>query len=111
MSRVLILSARRYEFTKDNRHVSGVELNYVTPDGERSPQRQGHAPMRIQAPASVWEQLVAVPGHYELEYRQKPGRDGKPEFAVAGAAFVRPASIWDPYEPSQASEAGHGGVA
>ncbi len=85
MNEILMLAARRYEFERDGRHIQGCELTYVQRDSDRATNRVGHSPLKVQAPVAVWEQLVHVPGIYNLELRFRPGRDSKADFSVTGA--------------------------
>jgi hypothetical protein len=94
MNEVLILAARRYDFERDGRRVQGCELTYVQRDADGATNRRGHSPLKVQAPISVWEQLVQVPGIYDLELRFRPGRDNKAEFSVTGAQYLGAAQIF-----------------
>ncbi len=106
MNEVLLLAARRYDFERDGRRVQGCELTYVQSHPDDAHGRVGHAPLKVQAPIAVWEQLVSVPGIYDLELRFRPGRDSKPEFSVLRVHYRGYASLFDRRVEHQASSPG-----
>jgi hypothetical protein len=95
MENCLLLSARRYQFADDKtgRAVEGVSLTYVTADVEHEPDRLGMAPLTISAPFELWPSLGALPGVYQLDLKQRPGKNGRPTLTCVGARFVSPVDL------------------
>jgi hypothetical protein len=90
----LILAARRYDFTDDGgRRVEGVTLTYLTGDVDNAPDRRGQVPLSIPAPVDIWHQLQAVPGVYSINFRQRPGKGGRPTLQAIGLEFLAAASL------------------
>lgn len=88
MEKCVILSARAYDFQdSQNQQVKGVSLTYLTGDHEDTDQRRGVFPMTVSATSEVFRSITAVPGVYELDFKQRPGRGGKPSLTVVGAKF------------------------
>jgi hypothetical protein len=43
----------------------------------------------------MFEKFDDLPAFYDLDFRQRPGRGGKPTLQIAGLAYSGPASIGD----------------
>ena len=86
METCIVLSARQYDFEDDKgKHIQGVTINYLTGEVEAAGDRRGVFPFSINAPADVHAALKALPGVYELEFKQRPGPKGRPVVQVVGA--------------------------
>jgi hypothetical protein len=98
MERCLLLHARRYDFKDETtgRKVQGVKLTYLTGDVEAGDDQIGQVPLAISAPFDVWNDLGAVPGFYDVEFRQRPGKGGKPELKAVGLDFIEPVDLDGP---------------
>lgn len=93
---VIVMLARRYGFTDDDkRRVEGVSLTYF--DAEQEPngggERRGLDLLTISGDLANFDRLHEVPGLYELQFTQKPGKGGRPSLALAGLTFVEPVSF------------------
>ncbi len=88
METCVLLSARRYQFTDDKgAPVQGVTLTYLTGDVETTGDRRGLSPLTINAPVDVFSSLSVVPGVYGMEFKQRPGKNGRPTLQVTGVRF------------------------
>lgn len=88
METCVLLSARRYDFTgTDGGQVVGVTLTYLTGDVENSPDNRGAAPLSITAPVDLYAQLGPLPGLYDMDFKQRPGKGGKPTLQCTGVRF------------------------
>ena len=89
--RCLVLGARRYDFKDDDgARVEGVTLHYLTLDSAlagATDDQLGELPMQVSAPPSVFHQLTEVPAFYEVDFRQRPGRGGRPTLQAAGVSY------------------------
>lgn len=95
--RCLVLGARRYDFKDDGgARVEGVTLHYLTSDQDGGGDQLGIIPLQVSAPPSVFHQMPEVPGRYDVDFRQRPGRGGKPTLTAVGLAFVGGVSFGDP---------------
>lgn len=92
MDTTILLSARRYNFDdeKTGKTVQGVNLQYVTGDTEDSDNQRGCLMFTISAPFEVWGQLKAIPGVYDMEFKQRPGPKGRPTLQCVNATFKAP---------------------
>lgn len=98
MERVLVLGARRYDFTaKDGGHVEGVQVSYITDDVVEEPNQRGCSTFQVSAPLGIWPDLARVPAVYDVDFRQRPGLKGKPTLHLVSANFVSSFRL----EPSQ----------
>lgn len=94
MQECLILAARRYDFADESgRRIEGVTLTYLTGDVDNASDRRGQVPLSIPAPVAVWHQLQAVPGVYGIDFRQRPGKGGRPTLQAIGLEFLAAASL------------------
>jgi hypothetical protein len=94
MQECLLLSARRYDFKDDDgRRIEGVTLTYITGDVDHESDRRGFAPLSLPAPMDVWHQLQAVPGYYQVDFRQRPGKGGRPTLQAVGLEFIAPVDL------------------
>jgi hypothetical protein len=97
MQDCLILAARRYDFKdEDGRRIEGVTLTYLTGDIDREADRVGQASLSIPAPVAVWHQLQAVPGFYQVDFRQRPGKGGRPALQAVGLEYIAPVTLQAP---------------
>ncbi len=95
--RCLVLGARRYDFKDDaGARVEGVTLHYLTLDGEQdgtTGDQRGEIPMQVSAPVGVYQDLTRVPAFYDVDFRQRPGRGGRPTLQATGLSYQGPASF------------------
>lgn len=90
------MGARRYDFKDDDGgRVEGVTLHYLTLDGEPdgNTDQRGEIPMQVSAPMAVFKDLDEVPGYYEVDFKQRPGRGGRPTLQAAGVSYLAAAPI------------------
>jgi hypothetical protein len=88
MEKCLLLSARKYDFEDNGKRVEGVSLVYLTDNIETTGDRRGCEPLKISAPLDVLPHLQAVPGVYQMDFKQRPGKNGRPTLQVVSVAFV-----------------------
>lgn len=102
----IILSARRYEFKDDKTGelVKGCSVDYVTGDLANTETQRGAFPLTITAPPDVFGQLQAVPGAYEMDFKQRPGRNGRPTLQLVGLRFKQ--SLEALFKPVQVATEG-----
>lgn len=94
--RCLVLGARRYDFKDDDgSRVEGAKLHYLTLDAteDDDPDRVGEIPFEVSAPLSLFPELREAPAFYDVEFRQRPGRGGRPTLQVVGVSYQGPASF------------------
>ena len=91
MERCLVLCARRYSFKDDSqRQVDGVTLSYLTGDREEGADRRGMEPLTISGDQRLYMDLQELPGVYELDFKQRPGKNGRPTLQVTVMKFLGP---------------------
>ncbi len=95
--RCLVLGIRRYGFKDDGsgERVEGSKISYLTLDAEDEEDSRGEIPLEVSAPRSLFEKFDELPAFYDLDFRQRPGRGGKPTLQIAGLKYSGPASIGD----------------
>ena len=94
MERCLVLCARRYSFKDEGgRQVDGVTLSYLTGDREDGSDRRGMEPLTISGDQRLYSELQELPGVYELDFKQRPGKNGRPTLQVASVRFLGPSLL------------------
>lgn len=91
----LVLNAKRYSFKNDDgEQVEGTTLQYLEP-GElvAEENRRGAEVLTITAPVDFFGQLSTLPGLYDLNFRQRPGKNGRPTLTVTSARFLAPSEL------------------
>lgn len=91
METAILLSARRYDFNDDKgKSVQGVTLQYLTGDTENTDTDRGCSVFTITAPFDVWDALKTIPGVYDMDFKQRPGKGGRPTLQCVAANFKAP---------------------
>lgn len=96
--KVLILSARTYDFEDNQKRVQGVTVNYVEGEPEVASDRRGVFPLTISASSEVWNSLHELPGIYDADFRQRPGKNNRPTLMLTGVKFVASARLLNALE-------------
>ena len=91
----LVLNAKRYSFKNDDgEQVEGTTLQYLDPSEEvDEANRRGAEVLTITAPVKFFDELHTLPGLYELVFKQRPGKNGRPTLTVTTARFLDSASL------------------
>ena len=88
METCVLLSARRYDFKDEaGKQVEGVTLTYITDNVETEGDTRGCQPLSVAGESSVWSKLGAVPGIYDLDFKQRPGPKGRPTLKLVDVKF------------------------
>ena len=67
-----------------------MTLNYLTGEVEESANTRGSLPMSITAPVDLYADLGPLPGVYDMDFKQRPGKGGKPTLQCTGLKFRSP---------------------
>ena len=90
----LVIHVRPYSFRDDgNKLVEGASITYLDLDNEPDEGEKGHPPLTITAPLDVAKDFIQVPGHYEMEFKQRRGAKGRPTISLTGATFANPVTL------------------
>lgn len=88
METCIVLGARRYEFKDESgQTVRGVSFEYLTGDTGDGVEQKGATVMKISAAPEVFGQLQAVPGVYDMDFKQRPGKGGRPTLQLVAVKF------------------------
>ena len=90
----LVLHVRPWDFaTDDGERKRGATVTYLDLQAATEPGEVGHAPLSM----SVGEELVPsfgqAPALYDLDFRHRRGKGGKPVLVLAGAKAIRPVNL------------------
>jgi hypothetical protein len=93
METALVLSADSWEMTDESTGEvrRGVSLCFVNQYRDATDKSVGLRPTKTSATAEVFEAIRkgGAPGLYQLDFRTRPGKEGKPVLTAARAEFVR----------------------
>ena len=85
----VVLHVRPYDFeAEDGRRLRGATVTYLDLAMKGSDPECGYAPLNLSVEPDVDRQFSAVPGLYDLDFRQRRGKNGKPTLVLAGARLV-----------------------
>ena len=88
----IVFSARQYAFNDEEtkRRVEGVTIQYSDGLSLNEENQRGLFPLSVSAGLDIWHDLRQVPGVYELDFRQRPGKNNRAVLTLAGVKFVAP---------------------
>ena len=86
----LVLGVKAYDFQKEGQErLVGANVHYIDllmSDYDQN--TKGYVPMKTSCTPKAISQLTVLPGLYNLEFRQKPGANGKATLVLADAEFI-----------------------
>lgn len=86
--RAIVLAVTRHQFTADDgREVALCKVHYLGDEFD-SDDARGLGVLNISGDVELWQQFEVVPGVYDLEFGQRPGRHGRPIVTLQGAELV-----------------------
>lgn len=84
-----VLSAKRYSFRTESGLVEGCKVTYCDQPDPSDHDFKGLPVVTISSfDRSLFDQFPALPGEYDLEFRQKPDKNGKPVLSIASVLAV-----------------------
>lgn len=90
MAKHIVTGIRPYDFVDDKgRPVSGIKVYYFDSEPEVQGAR-GYFPLNLSVPADQAANFAAVPGVYDLEFKQKADAKGRPVLTLRSVQFVEP---------------------
>jgi hypothetical protein len=103
----IVLNSRSYDFTDDQgKIVKGSNVTYLTGDVEASTQLKGVSTMTVSATDEVMSQLQELPGVYELDFKQRPGKNNRPTLTLTACKFMKALTgFLQPVQPGQEANA------
>lgn len=88
MERCLVLNVKIFDFeAEEGRRIKGCNMTYVTGVPEASQNRRGLTPMTVPISDELYEMMQSVPGVWEVQFSQRPGRGGKPTLTATRAKY------------------------
>lgn len=90
----LVIHVRPYSFRDDNNKlVEGASVTYLDLTNVPDEGEKGFAPLTISAPLEVAKDFAQVPGHYQMEFKQRRGAKGRPTISLTGALLTGGVSL------------------
>jgi hypothetical protein len=95
----LVLGIRRYDFKDESsgERVEGAKLHYLTLDASEDaypdPDRHGEIPFEVPVPQAMFDDFASSPAFFDVEFRQRAGRGGRPSLQVSGVSYMGPANF------------------
>lgn len=90
MAKHIVTGIKPYDFTDDKgRHVAGIKVYYFDAEPEEAGAR-GYFPLNLSVPAEQAVNFAAVPGVYDLDFKQKADAKGRPMLTLRSVQFIEP---------------------
>jgi hypothetical protein len=86
----MVLNVRSYDFEDEGKRIKGMSMTYITGDVEAVPTRRGVTPMTVSIAQDLYDLMQVVPGVWDIQFSQRPGRGGKPTLTATKAKFRSP---------------------
>ncbi|MBY0264079.1 MAG: hypothetical protein K2P90_01390 [Holosporales bacterium] len=91
MSKHIVTAIKPFDFMDDkDKHISGVKVYYFDSEPETDGDALGYFPLNLTLPLEHAGKFVAVPGVYEMDFKQKSDAKGKPVLALRKIEYVSP---------------------
>ena len=94
------MGARRFSFPRDDGSgkMEGTTLYYLDPQNQaKDEDLDGLFPFQVNGTPSMFHQLPALPGEYDLKMERRPGARGKATEVLVGLEFVGEVSFGEAY--------------
>jgi hypothetical protein len=89
MPRHIVTGIKPYDFIDDNgQHLQGVKVYYLDNDPEDSKGAKGYFPLNLSILGDHVSKFVAVPGIYDLDFKQVSDKFGRPILKLRSVEFV-----------------------
>lgn len=90
----LVLHVRPYSFEADDgKHVSGASVTYLDLGAPVERGEVGHPPLTMSVSDDVAKSFPQAPALYDLDFRHRRGKGGKPVLTLAGARLKHPVNL------------------
>lgn len=91
MEECLVLGASHYDFEDEaGKRVEGYKVVYLTGDVEADADRRGVSALSATVTKDVFGSLHHLPGRYQMNFKQRPGRGGKATLTLVSAQLMEP---------------------
>lgn len=93
----LVLHVRPFDFeSEDGKQVQGSSVTYLDLSSSAESGEVGIPPLRMSVTQDVGRTFSHAPGIYNLDFRHRPGRGGKPVLVLVGAELQKRVSLGTP---------------
>ena len=90
----LVLHVRPYDFTtNDGKQLRGASVTYLDLSSPTERGEVGHAPLTMSVGEELVSSFTQAPALYDLDFRHRRGKGGKPVLVLAGAKAIRPVNL------------------
>ena len=102
MTRCLIFSARQFSIVDEDKPNSapyeGVSLSYLdltahTPGTRDVSRARGVDVFTISGSKELWASCENLPGFYDVDFAQRPGKGGRPQLQIRALQFLTPFAL------------------
>jgi len=95
MTKHLVVGTNPFDLVDDNgQRVQGVKVYYLDNDPEDgSNGAKGFFPLNLSIMGDHVSKFSSVPGIYDLEFKQKRDKYGKPSLSLRNVEFVEPVTL------------------
>lgn len=94
MTKHIVIGTSPFDLVDDNgQRVQGVKVYYLDNDQEDSNGAKGFFPLNLSIMGDHVSKFQSVPGIYDLEFKQKRDKYGKPSLSLRNVEFVESVTL------------------
>lgn len=94
MSKHIVTGIKPYDFTDEHgQRLQGVKVYYLSDTPENDSYARGFFPLNLSVLGDHVQSFKAIPGVYDLDFRQQADKYGKPVMKLRAATFVKPVDL------------------
>lgn len=90
MTKHIVTGIRPYDFVqeKTGERLQGVKVFYLSDHAEDEPNAKGYFPLNLTLTGDHVSKFTEVPAIYDLDFKWKPDKYGKPQVSLNDVKFV-----------------------
>lgn len=94
MAKHIVIGTNPFDLVDDNgQRVQGVKVYYLDTDPEEGNGAKGFFPLNLSIMGDHASVFTSVPGVYDLDFKQKRDKTGKPTLALRSVEFVKSVTL------------------
>lgn len=94
MSKHIVIGTNPFDLVDEHgQRVQGVKVYYLDSDPEDSNGAKGFFPLNLSIMGDHVNDFKDVPGAYDLEFKQRRDKTGKPVLSLRNVEFIKPVTL------------------
>lgn len=94
MTKHIVIGTNPFDLVDNNgQRIQGVKVYYLDTDPEEVNGAKGFFPLNLSIMGDHVSKFTSVPGIYDLDFKQKRDKTGKPTLSLRSAEFIEPVTL------------------